>query len=83
MWFVQFTPNGQVATAVGNADVVANPQTLADAGLLAAVGGGSNETANIVNWTPAGLASVPIPGTLLLIGAALLGALAARRLRRG
>jgi hypothetical protein len=82
MWFVQFTPWDNVAEAVANADVFANLQTLADAGLLAAVGGGSIDTANIVNWA-APTADVPVPGALWLMGAGLFGLAAVRRRRRG
>ena len=79
MWFVQFSDF--VATAEGGTDVFADLDSLANAGLLAAVGGGSIDTADIVNWTPT--ADVPVPGALWLMGAGLFGLAAVRRRRRG
>jgi hypothetical protein len=78
----EFTPYPNVAEAVANADAFANLQTLADAGLLAAVGGGSIDTANIVNW-PRRPQTVPVSGALWLMGARLFGLAVVRRRRRG
>ncbi|WP_295887175.1 PEP-CTERM sorting domain-containing protein [uncultured Thiohalocapsa sp.] len=81
MWFVQFTEYPNVNDAITNAAVFADLDTLASAGLLAAVGGGSIDTGNIVNWAPG--TPVPVPGVLPLVGLGLFGLAAVRRRRRG
>ncbi|AUB82439.1 PEP-CTERM sorting domain-containing protein [Candidatus Thiodictyon syntrophicum] len=76
MWFVQFSPD--VATAQGGTGVFDDLEDLDGAGLLAAVGGGKIDTANIVNWAPT---EVPVPGVLPLLGIGLFGMGVYRRRR--
>jgi hypothetical protein len=77
MWFVQFSPD--LDTAQGETGVFDDLETLDDAGLLAAAGGGTIATGNIVNWTPT---EVPLPGVLPLLGIGLFGMGVLRRRRR-
>jgi hypothetical protein len=79
MWFVQLSDF--VATAQGRTGVFDNLDSLGTGGLLAAVGGGSIATANIVNWEQP--AAVPVPGVLPLMGLGLFGLAAVRRKRNG